>query len=92
MGSMTDAPALAPSLRQAIVLNQLGGAVLSASTGVQVLDAGQDLAWERCHEADVLLTAPRNGWRDAPKEKLARAPALGASGFGWHRLFSRLVV
>lgn len=74
MGAMTDAPALAPSLRQAVVLNQLGSAVLSASTGVQVLDAGQDLAWERCHEADVLLTAPRNGWCDAPKEKPAGWP------------------
>lgn len=77
MGAMTDAtvvPALAPSLRQLTVLNQLGSEVLTSSAGVQVLDAVQDLAWERCHEADILLTAPRSGWRNAPKQKPAGWP------------------
>lgn len=57
------------ALRKITVLNQLGSEALSSMDGVEVLDAGRDFAWERMHDAEVLLTAPRSGWYAAPREK-----------------------
>lgn len=56
-----------------VVLNQLGEAtaraIESLGPGLQVINDDQTPAWARAHEADVLLTAPRNGWRQAPRER-----------------------
>lgn len=53
-------------VRPLTILNQLGAGALPAAPGVSVIDDEHAPAWSRAHEADVLLTAPRNGWRDAP--------------------------
>jgi len=47
---------------------------LNGSDGVQVHDAAEALAWEHLQQADVLLTAPRSGWRNAPAHKPAGWP------------------
>jgi len=51
-----------------VVLNQLGQGFLPDVNGVQVIDDDKTPAWLRSHEAEVLLTAPRNGWNDAPRD------------------------
>ncbi|MDD0813164.1 NAD(P)-dependent oxidoreductase [Curvibacter sp. HBC28] len=62
-----------------VVLNQLGEvtgrAIEALGPGLRVINDEHTPAWERAHEADVLLTAPRNGWRQAPK-----APPAGWPG------------
>lgn len=54
-----------------VVLNQLGGAAGLSIAGldgrVRVLDDALSPAWQRAGQADVLLTAPRHHWRDAPR-------------------------
>lgn len=54
-----------------VVLNQLGPeagrAIAALDPRLEVLDDAQGLPWTRAGEADILLTAPRNGWRDAPR-------------------------
>jgi len=56
-----------------VVLNQLGDeacALIASAAGrtVQVIDAPQALPWTLAGEADVLFTAPRNGWSTAPAQ------------------------
>ncbi|WP_342133326.1 NAD(P)-dependent oxidoreductase [Hydrogenophaga sp. OTU3427] len=55
--------------RPLVVINQLDAGSLRPPPGVVVHDDAGTRAWQRCGEAEVLLTAPRNGWRDAPRDK-----------------------
>ena len=54
------------------ILNQLGTETTHAITAlgapIQVLDDARSLPWQRAADAEVLLTAPRNGWREAPQQ------------------------
>ncbi len=54
--------------RPLVVLNQLGQGQLPDMSGVQFIDDAQTPAWLRSREAEVLLTGPRNGWKEAPQE------------------------
>lgn len=71
-----------------VVLNQLGeeaSALITASAlPVEVVNAPDTLAWTQAEEADVLVTAPRNGWREAP----AQAPAGWPGRLQWVHLAS----
>ena len=55
-----------------IVLNQLGARTGAAIAGldqhIEVINDEACAPWTRAAEADVLWTAPRNGWRNAPRE------------------------
>lgn len=51
------------------VLNQLGDGALPPVAGVRVIDDALAPAWERAAEVDIVLTAPRNAWREAPPER-----------------------
>lgn len=53
-------------VRGLTVLNQLGAGAVPPVPGVRVIDDEHTAAWRRCADAEVLLTAPRNGWREAP--------------------------
>jgi len=54
-----------------VVLNQQGPEAGQLIAGlddrVRVLDGAASAPWTLAGEADVLLTGPRNGWRDAPR-------------------------
>lgn len=50
------------------VLNQLGEGTLPTVAGVRVIDDAQAPAWERASETDIVLTAPRNAWGEAPAD------------------------
>jgi len=59
------------TLNPTVVLNQLdaatGAAITALDSGVRVITDAESAPWARDTEADVLLTAPRNSWRSAPK-------------------------
>ena len=69
-GSGKGSPAPVPA--PVVLLNQLGAAtgralVTRQAHVLRVID-DEAPAWDRAHEAEVLLTAPRHGWGHAPAE------------------------
>ncbi|GAB3362157.1 MULTISPECIES: NAD(P)-dependent oxidoreductase [Giesbergeria] len=54
------------------ILNQLGTAttraIATSGAQVQVLDDACVSPWQQTAHAEILLTAPRNGWREAPQQ------------------------
>lgn len=71
-----------------VVLNQLGdeasALIVASAVPVELLNAPAALAWTRAGEADVLFTAPRHGWKNAPEQ----APAGWPGRLQWVHLAS----
>ncbi|MFZ2386879.1 MAG: D-isomer specific 2-hydroxyacid dehydrogenase family protein [Polaromonas sp.] len=69
-------------------MNQLGDearALIAASAmPVELINAPGALAWTRAGEAEVLFTAPRHGWKNAPEQ----APAGWPGRLQWAHLAS----
>lgn len=60
--------------RPVVVLNQLQAGGLQPLPGVLVHDDANTPGWQCGTDAEVLLTAPRHGWRNAPRDRPAGWP------------------